>query len=98
VNDMIISDTVWRELPPELRAALRRTLKRKSAIFGRQVLAIARDLCHRGAYELVLMLYDGLDGIPPTLYKGCGLGLFMSVRAVMGEDPAPIGDTIVMRV
>jgi hypothetical protein len=46
----------------------------------------------------VLMLYDGLDGIPPTLYKGCGLGLFMSVRAVMGEDPAPIGDTIVMRV
>jgi hypothetical protein len=44
------------------------------------------------------MLYDGLDGIPSTPYKGCGLGLLMSVRALMGEDPAPIGDIIVMRV
>jgi hypothetical protein len=37
-NEIIISEEVWRRLPADLRAVLRRALGRKSAIVGRQVL------------------------------------------------------------
>ncbi len=54
-------------------------------------------LCGRGAYDLALAFYDGLDGQPPIHYQGCGLRLLMNLRECMGEDPAPIGETLALR-
>ena len=97
-NDMILTEAHWRELPAELRRALGRVLKRKSAIVGRQVLDIAQALCERGAYGLAFDLYQALDGQPLIPYQDCGFGLMMNLKALMGErGPDPTG-TILLTV
>jgi hypothetical protein len=46
---------------------------------------------------VALALYDALEGGPLGPYQGCGLGLLMSLRERRGEDPAPIGETLVIQ-
>jgi hypothetical protein len=87
INQLPLTPARWRRLPPELRAELRQVLGPQAGIIGRPVLAIARNLCGRGAYELAWQLYQGLDGEPFTPYAGCGLGLLVNVRDRLGEDP-----------
>ena len=53
-NAVIISQTVWRRLPPALRAELRQVLGSKQAILNRPVLDVARALCARDASLLEL--------------------------------------------
>jgi hypothetical protein len=96
INELPLTPTRWRRLAPALRAALRQVLGGKPAIIGRPVLDIARALCARDAYELAWQLYQDLDGEPLTPYQGCGLGLLMSLRDRMGEDPAELGATILL--
>jgi hypothetical protein len=92
LNQLVITEAVWRKLPAELRAGLRRALGRKSAIVGRQVLDIAQALCERGAHDLAFDLYQVLDGQPLMPYPGCGFGLIMNLKALMGErGPHPAG-------
>jgi len=98
INTLSITEYRWRRLGPELRARLRQAMGGKCGITGRQVLDITRDLCGRGAYDLVFHLYQALDGQPAIPYQGCGLGLLMNLRECMGEDPAPIGETLVLQV
>jgi hypothetical protein len=89
----------WRRLDPALRAKLRQALGGKSAIIGRQVLDLARTLCTRGAYDLALAFYEGLDGTPSTPYQGCGLGLLMALRECIGKEYGPDpGGTILVRL
>jgi hypothetical protein len=74
LNRTIVTEALWRELPAELRLVLRRVLKRKSAIVGRQV----------------------LDGQPLIPYQGCGFGLMMNLKELMGErGPDPAGTILV---
>jgi len=69
---------------------------RKSAIVGRQVLDIASALCERGAYGLAFDLYEVLDGQPLIRYQGCGFGLMMTLKELMGErGPDPTGTILV---
>ena len=96
INRHPLTPACWRRLHPELRAELRQVLGPQAGILGHPVLDVARDLCHRGAYELAWHLYQGLDGEPFTPYAGCGLGLLMDLRNFMGEDPAEIGATILV--
>ena len=51
-NQQPLTPALWRRMHPELRAALRQVLGGTSAIINCPVLAIARDLCARGAYDL----------------------------------------------
>jgi len=46
---------------------------------------------------VALALYQALEGQPPIPYQGCGLGLLMHLRELMGEDPAPIAETLALR-
>jgi hypothetical protein len=80
-----------------LRAQLCRRLGRKAAIVNYQVLDVAMELCAAGAYDVAPALYEDLPGDPPAEYQGCGLRLLMDLRAFMGEDPAPIGETLVIQ-
>jgi hypothetical protein len=92
-SNMVITEAVWRELPPEIHTALHRALKRKSAIVDRQVLDVASALCKCGAYDLAFGLYQVRDGRPLMPYQGCGLGLMMNLKGLMGErgpDPTRI--------
>jgi hypothetical protein len=96
LNTTLMTEATWRELPAELRAALRRVLKQKSAIVGRQVLDIAQALCERGAYGLAFDLYQFLDGQPLVPYQGCGFGLMMNLKELMGErGPDPAGTILI---
>jgi hypothetical protein len=97
LNTTVITTAHWQAFPAPLRAALRRALRRKLAIVNHQVLAVAQALCGRGAYDVPFALYQALDGQPPIPYQGCGLGLLMNPRDLMGEDPAPIGETLALR-
>jgi hypothetical protein len=95
-NEFIISEAIWHQFPVELRKGLRQTLKRKSAIVGRQVLDVASALCERGAFDLAFDLYQVLDGQPLIPYRGCGFGLMMNLKALMGEwGPDPAGMILV---
>jgi Caudovirus prohead serine protease len=86
----------WRQLPADLRKDLRRFLKRKSAIVGQEVLDVASALCERGAFGLAFDLYQVLDGQPRIPYQGCGFGLMMNLKALMGErSPDPSGTILV---
>jgi hypothetical protein len=97
LNITPITEAMWRQLPAELRARLRRRLGRKTAVLDHQVLDVAKALCHRAAYELAFDLYQALDGQPLIPYQGCGLGLLMNLRELMGEDPAPIGEMLLIQ-
>jgi hypothetical protein len=97
LNTIHLTAAHWRQLPPALRAQLRRRLGRKATIVNREVLDVARALCERGAYDLAFDLYRGLCGDPKVPYQGCGFGLLMNLRELMGEDPAPIGETLVIQ-
>jgi hypothetical protein len=95
-NDMILTEAHWRELPAELRVALRRALERKSNMIDHTVLDVASALRERGAYGLAFDLYQILDGQPLMPYQGCGFGLMMNLKALMGErDPDPTGTILV---
>jgi hypothetical protein len=96
LNRTIVTEDLWRELPAELHLVLRRVLKRKSAIVGRQVLDIAQALCERGAYGLAFDFYQVLDGQPLIPYQGCDFGLMMNLKELMGErGPDPVGTILV---
>jgi hypothetical protein len=43
---------------------------------------------------LAFDLYQGLSSQPMIPSEGCGLGLLMNLRELMGEDPASIGETL----
>jgi hypothetical protein len=96
LNTTVIVEPLWRQLPIALRAQLRRRLGGKAAIVNHQVLDVARALCAAGADDLALALYDALEGEPMPVY-GCGFGAMWSLRRRMGEDPATIGDTLMLR-
>lgn len=87
-NATMMTEALWRQLPPALRAQLRRRLGRKASILNRPVLNLARALCDRGAYEIALALYDALDGQPDAEY-GCGFGMLWALRERMGEGEGP---------
>jgi hypothetical protein len=95
LNTTVITEALWRQLPMALRARLRRRLGGKAAIVDHQVLDVARALCAAGADDLALALYDALEGDPRPVY-GCGFGAMWSLRLRMGEDPATIGDTLML--
>jgi hypothetical protein len=95
-NDIIITEARWRQLPAELRAGLRQALGRKSAIVGRRVLDVAQALCERGAYGLAFDFYQVLDGQPLMPYQGCGFGLMMNLKALMGEQGPDPTETILV--
>jgi hypothetical protein len=61
-NEIIISEDVWRRLPPELRVGLRRVPKRKASIIDHTVLDVTSALFKRGTYGLAFDLYQVLDG------------------------------------
>jgi hypothetical protein len=82
---------------PRPCARLRRRLGRKASMLNRPVLNLARALCERGAYALAFDFYRGLRGDPLVPYQGCGFGLLMNLRELMGEYPAPIGETLVIQ-
>jgi hypothetical protein len=98
LNTTVIIEPLWRQLPAPLRALLRRRLGRKAAIVNHQVLDVARALCAAGAYDVALGLYDALEGEPLVPYRGCGFGMLWSLQARMGEDPALIGETLVIQL
>jgi hypothetical protein len=52
---------------------------------------------NRGADDLAWALDQALEGQPVIPYQGCGLGLLVHVREGIGEDPAPIGETLALR-
>jgi hypothetical protein len=86
------------EPPPALRARLRRRLGGKASILNRPVLGIAKVLCQLGAYDLAFDLYRALQGEPLEPYQGCGLGLLMNLRELMGEAEGPDpGETLLLR-
>ena len=96
LSHIVITEPIWRQFPAELRAALRQALKQKSAIVGRQVLDVASALCERSAYGLAFDLYQVLDSQPLIPYQGCGFGLMMNLKALMGErGPDPSGAILV---
>jgi hypothetical protein len=97
LNEMAITEAHWRQLPPPLRAQLRRRLGGKAGILNHQVLNIAQALCQRGDYDLAFDLYRALRGEPIVPYQGCGLGLLMNLRELMGEEAAAMGETLVIR-
>jgi hypothetical protein len=95
-NTTPITEALWRQLPAGLRAQLCWRLGRKTAIIDHQVLDVAKAFCHRGAYELAFDVYQILDGQPLIPYQGCGLGLMMNLKALMGErGPDPAGTNLV---
>jgi hypothetical protein len=96
-NTIVVTEAHWRQLPPALRAQLRRRLGRKASLLNRQVLTIAQALCERGDYSLAFDLYRGLRGEPLDPYQGCGFGLLMNLRELMGEDAAAMGETLLLR-
>jgi hypothetical protein len=96
INMIALTDARWRRLNPELRTELREVLGGKSAIIGRQVIDVARHLCGRGAYDLAFDLYQELDGQSSIPSRGCGFGLLITLRDLMGEDPAELGATVVL--
>ena len=96
LNLTTVTEARWRELPAELRQDLCRVLKRKSAVVGRQVLDVASALSEHGAYGLAFDLYQVLDGQPLMPYQGCGFGLMMNLKGLMGErDPNPTGTILI---
>jgi hypothetical protein len=93
VNDIIITEAIWRELPAELRRALRQVLKGKSAIVGRQVLDVVQALGEHGAYGLAFDLYQVLDGQPLMPLPGLRFWVDDEFQSVHGPaGPAPLGD------
>jgi hypothetical protein len=44
-----------------------------------------------------LALYDALAGEPLGPYQGCGFGMLWSLRQRMGENPAAVGETLVIQ-
>jgi hypothetical protein len=86
INDHPLTPYRWRRLDPQLRAELRQVLGNNAAILHRPVLDVARALCAHDAALLAWHLYQGLAGEPFTPYRGCGLGLTMDLRRLMGED------------
>jgi hypothetical protein len=90
LNNMTITQTIWRRLHPQLRTELRQVLGPQASIIDRPVLDVARALCAHDAALLAWHLYQGLDGQPFTPYQGCGLGLTMDLRRCMGEDQEPL--------
>jgi hypothetical protein len=96
LNNTPLTDVLWRQLPPALRAQLRRRLGGKARILNRQVLDIARTLCDRGAYDLAFDLYQGLQGEPLDPYQGCGFGLLMNLQQLMSEEAPDPGDTLLL--
>jgi hypothetical protein len=76
---------MWRQLPAELRRALCRSLRRKSAVIDQKVLDVASALCVHGRPEVALALYHGLAGEPMPVY-GCGFGAMWALRELMGEQ------------
>jgi hypothetical protein len=84
-NTTPITEAHWRQLPRALRAQPRRRLGGKASILNHQVHNIASALCERGAYDLAFDLYRGLRRDPLVPYQGCGLGLLMNLRELMGE-------------
>jgi hypothetical protein len=88
LNATPLTEPLWRQLPPALRARLRRRLDGKAGILNRQVLDVARALCDRGAYGIALALYDALDGQPEAAH-GCGFGMLWALRERMGEAEGP---------
>jgi hypothetical protein len=99
LNTAMITTARWRRFPAPLRADLLKTLGRRAQIINHQVLAVAQALCDRGAYDLALDLYQALDSQPAIPYQGCGLGLRINLRELMGayQGPDPRG-TIVLRL
>jgi hypothetical protein len=97
INQVPLTPARWRRLAPALRIELRRALRSQSAIVDHQVLEIAQALCDRGAYDVAFALCEAIEGQPAIPYQGCGLGLLMNLRECMGEDPAPIGETLALR-
>jgi hypothetical protein len=79
------------------RTQLHRRLGRKAAIVNHQVLDVATALCAAGAYDVARAMYEALRGDPPAEYEGCVLGVLVDLRGFMGEDPEPIGETLVIR-
>lgn len=96
INQLPLTPARWRRLDPALCTELLQVLGPKAAILNHQVLDVARALCAQGAYLLAWHLYQQLDGQPFMPYRGCGLGLLMSLRELMGEDPAEIGATLLV--
>jgi hypothetical protein len=96
INQQPLTPARWRRLAPQIRTELRQVLGGKPAILNRPVLDLARDLCARDAYGLAFDLYQALDGQPPAEYRSCGFGLLMTLKELMGEDPAEIGATILV--
>jgi hypothetical protein len=64
LNTTPLTEAHWRQLPPALRARLRRRLGGKAAILNRPVLNIAQALCERGDFDLTFDLYRA--PCPPT--------------------------------
>jgi hypothetical protein len=85
LNTLIITTARWLHLAPKLRTELRQVLGGKAAILNRLILDVPQALCARDAH-----VFDW------HLYHGCGLGLLMDLRRLMGEDPAEIGETILV--
>jgi hypothetical protein len=98
LNATPLTEAYWRQPPPALRAQLRRRLGGKAGMLNRPVLNIARALCERGNYSLAFDLYRALHGEPLDPYQGCGLGLLMNLRELMGEAEGPDpGNTLLLQ-
>ena len=96
LNTLIITTARWRRLATELRTELGQVLGGKAAILNRLILDVPQALCAHDAYVFDWHLYQGLDGQAYSPYQGCGLGLLMDLRRLMGENPAEIGETILV--
>jgi hypothetical protein len=57
---------------------------------------VTATLCERSAYGLAFDLYQVLDGQPLIPYRGCGFGLLMHLKEVIGERGLDTARTILV--